>query len=205
MTLRDLVGLSMAYDVPLGHWFDGPGEIRVSDTVTVTRDDLRRALRGDRLPRRADGDAPDDDSRVRHGTGRPPGLPHLPAHGFHLQPRPLTDGETRSLQLARAYNTTPEAAHGIAEYLWGRPLEDERDRRLGDTSAMTSKTLRAKRGSMTRLLIAEAGEALSVPPSDARFAELSAVVSRAVDRSEARVRAARTGGEVTGEPGPPAT
>ncbi|WP_256790148.1 helix-turn-helix domain-containing protein [Frankia sp. AvcI1] len=202
ITIRDLLGLSMAYDVPLADWFDGPGEIRVSDTVTITRGDLQRAFRGDRLPRNTDVATPAEFG-ARRGSGRPSNLPHLPTPGFGLGPRPLTEEEKRSLPLARALNMSPEVAHGVAGFLWGRSLQEERDHRIGDKSAITPRSLRAHRGNMTRLLVAEARAALAAAP----IAELHGAVIEALDRAETQVRTPSSddAGSVTDRIDPPAS
>lgn len=187
ITLRDLLGLSMAYDVPLAEWFDGPGDIRLSDIVSIARDDLRRALRGDRLPRATDVPAPPE-SGVRRGSGRPSNLPHLPTPGFGLGPRPLTDDEMRSLPLARALRMSPEVAHGVALFLWDRPLEEERDHRIGDTSTIEPRSLRARRGNMTRVLVAEAQAAVAGVGTDPKYDGLHAAMFAALDRAEAQLR-----------------
>lgn len=63
-----------------------------------------------------------------------------------------TDAERKA---AIRLGMTPEAVMRRGRGRWGQSLDDERDQRLGDTSQVPARTVQARRGHLTRQLIAE--------------------------------------------------
>lgn len=63
-----------------------------------------------------------------------------------------TDAERKA---ATRLGVTPETVVRRGPSRWGHRLDDERDRRLGDTSEVSARTVQARRGHITRQLIAE--------------------------------------------------
>jgi transcriptional regulator with XRE-family HTH domain len=139
MELNTLMLLSWAYRVPLSEWFAGGGDVILSKTVTATREQVRNALPGS--------------------------VGALTAHGELVQviTEKLRTAPSASVEADLAVSERLKVPGGQvvagARTLWaGRTLTQERDRRLGDTSTMSPRTLQAKRGAMTRQLTREIAE-----------------------------------------------
>ncbi len=75
-----------------------------------------------------------------------------------------TDAERKA---AIRLGVTPKAVMLRGLRLWGRRLDAERDQRLGDTSQVPARTVQARRGHLTRQLIAE----LSTRPAKGKAGE----------------------------------
>jgi transcriptional regulator with XRE-family HTH domain len=74
--------------------------------------------------------------------------------------RALSDVGEAEQKAARKLSMPVERLATMAASLWGRSLAEERDRRLGDTDVISERTAQARRGHITRRLIAELAEVL---------------------------------------------
>ena len=139
--------LAHAYDVPLTAFFEGDGEMRLSDEATVELAEFRRWLNDEAsLAPTVSGEA------ARRLIGSLPGAP------ISFQ----ADAE-----LAARLGLRPEQVYTAAEKLWGRTLHQERDRRLAELGEMTPAQRRTRRGHITRRLAKEL-EPYLPKPSGAR-------------------------------------
>lgn len=139
--------LAHAYDVPLTAFFEGDGEMRLSDEATVELAEFRRWLNDEAsLAPTVSGEA------ARRLIGSLPGEP------ISFQ----ADAE-----LAARLGLRPEQVYTAAEKLWGRTLHQERDRRLAELGEMTPAQRRTRRGHITRRLAKEL-EPYLPKPSGAR-------------------------------------
>lgn len=133
VSVEELAVLSHAYGVPLSEWFAGDGEVDLSPTTYVERWRLRDFL-----------DAGGERALVP--------LHHL---GAPVE-RAAGIGDAERKVAARLDRTAAEVVSAGLE-LWGRTVTEERDRRLGDTFDLPTRTVQAKRGSITRALVRELG------------------------------------------------
>jgi len=133
--IEELLMLSAAYEVKLWEWFKGESSVYLTDDLRIPREHLRLALRA-----------------------KPFGL----LYGINqVSTRYVTDEPERAAGLQLMMSL--EEIQAAAERLWGHSMGEERDRRLGDTSAIQSpRSLQAKRGHATRTLIAELKEHLGL-------------------------------------------
>jgi helix-turn-helix protein len=111
---------------------DDHTEIYLTPGVHITCKDYRAALKGGPLVPTFDGD------RAQEFLDAFAGNP---------------DETDRAV--AERIGVSAEVVHGAAVDLWTRTLTAERDRRLGDVSALSARSRQAKRGAMTRALTQE--------------------------------------------------
>lgn len=132
VTVNDLVTLACAFDLPALAFLDGNGAVQIGDGFRAPLE----SLMGDAAPRRLgdSGSTPDT-----------------------LAPW-LTETDE---SVATRLGITRDQAVETARELWGHTATQERDRRLGDTSAVPPRSLQGKRGAMTRALTAEIRAALA--------------------------------------------
>ena len=130
--LDELVLLSNAYEVPLTEWFEGDGSIYLTDDSRIARTNLRYALAGGEIS--------------------------LMHKGLRQRTYAYTDVDRAA---ALALNTTQEWIREISEHLYKRSLAEERDARIGDIGDLSARSLQAKRGRVTRVLIEEIAAEMS--------------------------------------------
>jgi len=146
VTVQELTALSVAFGVTLASWFDEtaswsiattsprpPGlrvQLRLSDNSSMDPSRLRDLMRGE-VP--IAGDIAVAATEPANATD-------------------FSDAETRA---ARRLRMTPSELRRLAQRLWGRTLDEERDERVARLRERGPGVLRALRGHVTRELTAE--------------------------------------------------
>lgn len=125
VSVEELVILSWAYNIHISEWFTGSGEILLAPDTYISRVDLERELRGERVSRPRDIDFSE-----------------------------VVELEADERVAQRLGVDTSEVTR-IARDLWGHTLTDERNRRLEDSGKSDPKELRTLRAGMTKRLMKE--------------------------------------------------
>ena len=125
ITLEELILLSAAYQLPLADWFEGDGEIRLSDYVPIERSVLRSIL----------------------GRGRP--LTGYVVVDFTDVP----DVDRTEQAVSHKLGVEAPDVQRAALKLWGRSFAEERDRRIGE--GVAPSRLRTLRAGMTKRMTRE--------------------------------------------------
>jgi transcriptional regulator with XRE-family HTH domain len=145
LEIGELILLSAAFSVPIGRWFADPRvgiEVRIGRLAPcIPASHLHEAFRDVvvEVPRNPLLDTEQLQKSVTQET------------------RPLTDAERG---LAARIGLPPEEVRSLAIELWGRPLEQERDRRLQKADPNLAK-VPAYRAQATRRLRTELEEAIA--------------------------------------------
>lgn len=140
VSIADVLLLAHTFNVDLAELFEGDGEVKLSQFVTLSRPLIRDIIRG---LARLEG-SKDWDPETRHDEL------------FGLA-RIRTDGEGRKFgareadrTLAKRLDVPPRAITEIAHELWGKTLTDERDERVAQLGELAWNERPAHRGHITR-------------------------------------------------------
>lgn len=140
ISFEELFAIAYAYAVPIARLLDGDDEqvIAINARTFATLDMARRAFsqQAARLPTHRD--------EAEHRRRR---------EEWEREHPPERDEADQAV--AEKLDQPVAWVIEAARELWGHTLTEEREKRLGDTSELSPRTLQAKRGAMTRKLTAE--------------------------------------------------
>ena len=148
LTLSEMAALAHAFKVDPWAWFAGEGDIQLNEMTTVDRAGMRNLLGS-----RADhdkGNITNDYTKADRHTLRA-GLTDLALMN------PPSEAELHAAETLHAPVSTIKRS---SMDLWGQSLDRERDSRLKNVSRLTARERQARRGHVTRGLLAELAEAL---------------------------------------------
>lgn len=152
--VRELIALAVTFRAPLSYWLEGaaglgPGDApgrwaALDEQMQVDLDWVGWLLAGGNPARNSGGFYGDP-------VGAFPDSFAETSEYALVTSMPIMAEEKRA---AQRLGVTPEAVRSGALRLWGEPLPRRRDREVG-TEAMTTKRRAARRGHVTRVLLAE--------------------------------------------------
>lgn len=132
IAVEELLILSLAYKVPLAEWFAGDEPVQLSPDLSMSREDIRKALQGKRI------------------KTRPVVLDFTDVEDLEADERAAT-----------RLGVDQDQVTDTARELWGHTLTAERNARLAELGTKTPKELRTLRAGMTKRLIREIEEVIS--------------------------------------------
>lgn len=158
--------------VALADLVAGAGSVQVSDLIQMPKSSVRDALRGGEVKiSTASGDvagtlesAKVAVGRVRQALRQTSLLKTMTVAEMRVI-RQWVQGESEQ-RAAKQLGIQPVEMQLLAYRLWGQPLDDERDARVGHPEGKSSASLRAMRGRVTRTLLTEAREYLAARLSE---------------------------------------
>jgi transcriptional regulator with XRE-family HTH domain len=167
VVLASVLATACRVPVTLADMFDGAGEVVLSPKLTVKRSAIRRVLSGERVAFKFRDLPGDPAEKITNVLGRVAEFakqiesvsPTLLMEDYERAERTAGEAEERA---ARTLNLEYVQVVAVAAELWGRSLTEERDARVrADIGAdADQETARAKRGRVTRQLVAQIREAL---------------------------------------------
>jgi len=167
--LEEVLLLALAYETSVSDLIAGADTdlVELSPEARVPVATVRALLAGERLrlatsPLGTDGQ-PEQPGTAARRSSRFPDVLGMDRFGLgdreHLRrPGPPSEAERYA---ARKLGITPEIVAEAATGLWGRTLDDERDRRLSVAPSPSARSRQARRGHITRDLLTELSHELA--------------------------------------------
>lgn len=164
LEVRDLVGLSAAFGVPVAYWLAGPGSagpggapgrwVALSEQIQVELGWLAQLFSG--RAHRGQGALAGFYGEPVGTTAEPPA--ETAEYGILMLDAPIDQEE---FDAARRLGISPQAVRALGLRLWRMPLVWRRAVLLGpEAESLPTRTRAARRGHITRALLAEMREAL---------------------------------------------
>jgi len=149
VTASELAALTQAFDLDFAwRWYPGDGDIQWNNITTVNRAGMRNLLgsRADSAKGRIRSDYTRADWQTLRAGATDLGVHHPPSEA--------------ELHAAETLGVPVSTIKRSAMDLWGQGLDGERDGRLGNLDRLTPRQRQARRGHVTRKLLAELAASL---------------------------------------------